>query len=270
MVKGERRSTKRGTSVEFADYRSYTRGDDLRRLDWNIYARLDRPFIKLLEEEEDLAVHLLLDSSASMDWPRDGEKAHKFGFARGVIAALGYIGLIEGDTVSVTSLSGREWKRWGPHRGRAQALGMFDFLGTIEPSGDTALNPVLKAYAMQGGRAGLCVLVSDMFSPDGYLEGLDALLSRGHELVLIHILSPDEIDPPMRGDLRLIDSETEAEQDVTLDEGVRMRYRRRLEAWLAEIAETCRGRDVRYIRAVSDSSWERLVLYHLRRVGILR
>src|SRR5512145_3159558 len=82
-IKGERRSSKRGTSIEFADYRNYVRGDDLRRVDWNIYARLQKPFIKLLEDEEDLAVYLLLDSSTSMDWPRSGDhNLHKFLYAR--------------------------------------------------------------------------------------------------------------------------------------------------------------------------------------------
>src|SRR5579864_6892989 len=99
VMKGERRSTRRGSSIEFADYREYTHGDDLRRIDWNVFARLDRPFIKLLEEEEDLAVHVLLDASGSMDWPRDGEVSspsgavHKFTFAQRIAAGLGHIAL---------------------------------------------------------------------------------------------------------------------------------------------------------------------------------
>ncbi len=93
-IKGQRRSTRRGTSIEFADYRPYVRGDDLRRVDWNIYARLQRPFIKLLEDEEDLAVHLILDASASMDWPRTGERdQHKYLYARRLVAGLAYIAL---------------------------------------------------------------------------------------------------------------------------------------------------------------------------------
>src|SRR3990170_2287704 len=97
-IKGERRSTRRGTSIEFADYRNYVRGDDLRRVDWNIYARLQRPFIKLLEDEEDLAVYLVLDASASMDWPRAGGRTlHKFVYAQRVLAGLAYIALGSGD-----------------------------------------------------------------------------------------------------------------------------------------------------------------------------
>src|SRR5574337_25052 len=102
QMKGERRSTKRGTSIEFADYRDYVKGDDLRRVDWNIYARLERPFIKLLEEEEDLATHFLIDVSASMDWPHEGEFGHKkFVWALRVLAGLSYISLVSGDFVNI-------------------------------------------------------------------------------------------------------------------------------------------------------------------------
>src|SRR5215831_13987947 len=127
VTKGERRSTKRGTSIEFADYRDYTRGDDLRRVDWNVFARLERPFIKLLEEEEDLAVHLLLDSSASMDWPLGSEASvHKFTFARRVLAGLAHISLGTGDQLTVTAL-GQQNAVWGPKRGRGYTLTLLDF-----------------------------------------------------------------------------------------------------------------------------------------------
>src|SRR5258708_9814602 len=107
VMNGARRSNKRGTSIEFADYRDYTRGDDLRRVDWNIFARLERPFIKLLEEEEDLAVHLLIDASVSMDWPTAGEPSqHKFTFARRVLAGLGRISASSGDQFTVNSPGG--------------------------------------------------------------------------------------------------------------------------------------------------------------------
>ena len=106
---GERRSTKRGTSVEFADYRNYVRGDDLRRVDWNIYARLERPFVKLFEAEEDLAVHVLLDGSGSMDWGGESSDQlagdlNKWLFARRLAAALGYVALVSGDRLTVASL----------------------------------------------------------------------------------------------------------------------------------------------------------------------
>ena len=155
-IKGERRSSRRGTSIEFADYRNYVRGDDLRRLDWNIYARLQRPFIKLLEDEEDLAVHLLLDSSASMDWPRSGQRdLHKYLYARRVLAGLSYIALGAGDRVTVTALRQDGVTRWGPLRGRGQTLNLLAWLEKLYTRGTLDLNQVLRDSALRSTRAGL-------------------------------------------------------------------------------------------------------------------
>src|SRR5512136_1148690 len=155
QIKGERRSTKRGTSIEFADYRDYVRGDDLRRLDWNIYARLSRPFIKLLEEEEDLAVHVLLDSSRSMDY---GEaEHHKFRYAQRLAAALSYIALAAGDRLTVTQVraarAGAAPKEgYGPARGRTHTLRLLHFLEGLKPGGLTELDAQLRTYALETRR----------------------------------------------------------------------------------------------------------------------
>src|SRR5512134_1540651 len=138
-MKGERRSSRRGSSVEFADYRNYAPGDDLRRLDWNIYARLERPFIKLLEEEEDLAVHILVDGSQSMDWGEGDE--HKFNYALRLAAGLGAITLASGDVLTIGFLQrGRVSAEFGPSRGQASLTRLFRFLGDLEPDGETDLN----------------------------------------------------------------------------------------------------------------------------------
>ncbi|HLA44121.1 MAG TPA: DUF58 domain-containing protein, partial [Aggregatilineales bacterium] len=131
-IKGERRSKRRGTSVEFADYRDYTRGDDLRRVDWNIYARLEKPFIKLLEEEEDLATHFLVDASASMNWHPEGKFGErKFVWGMRVMAGLAYVSLVSGDQVTITALQGEHNITWGPHRGRAFLLPLLKHLEKI-------------------------------------------------------------------------------------------------------------------------------------------
>lgn len=266
---GDRRSTKHGSSVEFADYRNYTRGDDLRRVDWNVYARLERPFVKLFDEEEDLAVHLLLDGSASMDWGAADE--HKWTYALRLAAALGVVALIAGDRLSIAVLQDRSVRRrFGPLRGRGQVLRLFDWLGGREAAGTTDLNAALRAYALSGGRAGLVVLISDLFSPAGYVEGLTALAARGHELTLVHALSPDEVEPPLAGDLRLIDVETGDPQEVTIDGRMRALYRRRLLDWQEEARATCRRRDVLYVPLETSTPLERLLLRDLRRVGLLR
>jgi len=274
---GERRSTKRGASVEFADYRDYAKGDDLRSVDWNIYARLERPYVKLFEEQEDLAVHILLDGSGSMDWGEEGDKeagrqrdkgngANKWLYARRLAASLGYVALTSGDRLTVADLK----SQLGPVRGRGHTLRLFDWLDGLEAAGTTDLNAALRSYAIVAGRPGLVVLISDLLSPVGYVEGLTALAARGHEVAILHTLSPDEVEPPLGGDLRLLDVETGDPQEVTIDGGTRARYRRRLAAWRDEIQATCRARGVYYVPVETDTPFERVVLYELRRVGLVR
>lgn len=269
VLKGERRSTKRGTSIEFADYRDYTRGDDLRRVDWNVFARLERPFIKLLEEEEDLAVHVMLDASRSMDF---GEAAgHKFQYAQRLAAALGYLALAAGDRLTVAVIQAEAIvAQFGPARGRGQALRLLRFLEGQQPAGATALDAALRQYALAARRPGLLFLVSDLFLPAGFQAGLAQLQGRGYEVSLLHLLAPEELDPPLAGDLRLVDVETGAAQDVTLDDGLRERYRRRVQAWRDEAEAHCLKRRANYVPVSTATPWDELVLYQMRQRGLIR
>jgi len=268
-MKGERRSTKRGASVEFADYRDYVHGDDLRRLDWNIYARLDRPFIKLREEEEDLAVHILVDASQSMNW---GEGAQdKFEYALRLAATLGAIALSAGDPLGVALLRADGIaSQYGPSRGQQYLLRLLKFLEAQTPAGVTDLNFSLRDYARAARRPGLAFVISDLFSPNGYQLGVTQLQSRGYEVVLIHLLAPDELDPPLAGDLRLVDVETGQAQDVSLDGGLRESYRRRVRAWRDEIQTYCRKRSIRYLGLSTDRAWDEVVLYEMRKAGVVK
>ena len=268
VMKGDRRSSKRGSSIEFADYRNYTQGDDLRRLDWNVYARLERPFIKLLEEEEDLSVHLLIDGSGSMNW---GEAdVHKFDYARRLAGALGHIALTTGDMVTMTVLNSDQDLRWGPHRGRANGMRLFEFLETAVASGITDLNLSMRHYAMRNRRPGMAFVLTDLLSPNGYKDGLNALQSRGYEVGLIHILSPDEIEPPLDGDLKLVDIETGQDAEITLDPNTMRLYRQRQQAWQTEIAAYCASRRAHYIPITTNESWERLIMQTLRAKGVVK
>lgn len=270
-IKGERRSSKRGTSIEFADYRNYVRGDDLRRVDWNIFARLERPFIKLLEDEEDLAVHLLLDASASMDWPRAGERDwHKFLYARRVLAGLAYIALSGGDRVTITALRGDGVQRWGPLRGRGHTLNLLVWLEKIYTRGQVNLNQALEDYAKRTVRAGVCIVVTDMLAPDGFEDGLRALQGRGHEVTAIQVLAPDEVDPELTGDLKLIDVETGIPQDVTVDETMKRLYIERLQAWQSDISAYCTRRGIHYIATQTNMPWEQLILSELRQARVVQ
>jgi uncharacterized protein (DUF58 family) len=269
-MKGERRSRDKGSSQEFADYRNYVQGDDLRRLDWNIYARLERPFVKLFEEEEDLTVQLLIDASASMDWP-DGEiDLNKFQYALRLAGALGYIGLASGDQVTVALINGAEYQIWGPHRGRVNVMRMLEFLEKGTAYGLVELNSTLKRWSLRARRPGLLLLISDLFSPSGYEAGLNALQSRGYEVGVIHLLSPDEISPAVGDDVKLIDVETRAEAEISLDAATIGRYRDRLERWRSEIARACAGRGVHYVPVSTDLRWDRLILQTLRQKGVVR
>lgn len=282
-MKGERRSLRRGSSIEFADYRNYVPGDDLRRLDWNVYARSEKPTVKLLEDEEDLTVHLLLDSSASMDWPRpddapvDDDAAlasdpnwHKYLYARRVTAGLAYMAMIQGDRLHITALSDSGTALYGPARGKSQTVPMLRFLHDLKPAGVADLNHELRDVALRSSRAGLIFILTDLFSPSGYLDGLNLLLSKGHEVVMVHVLSPDEIVPPLAGDLRLIDVETGRAQEVSIDVNLREAYQQRFAAWQRDIRAELSRRGVPYLLAQTDAPWEQLILYAMRRIGLVK
>jgi len=269
VMKGERRSTKRGATIEFADYRNYTPGDDIRRLDWNVYARLSRPFVRLFEEEEDLAVHILIDASASMEYG-EGDQC-KFDYALKLAAGLGAIALNRGDRLRVALLkSDRAEAVLGPVRGRPQVMQLLRSLDGHSPDGKTDLDSALRKEASASHRPGLCILISDLFSPTGYEAGLGELQSRGHDVAIIQLLSPLEIEPDLAGDLRLIDVETGEAQDVTLEASLRRLYSGRVREWREGIQATCHRREVRFLAIVTDRAWDQVILHELRRSGIAR
>lgn len=275
-MKGERRSKNRGTSIEFADYRNYAPGDDLRRLDWNVYARLERPYIKLLEDEEDLVVHLLLDASASMDWGQGGngqngtDDTNKFLYARRLFAAIGYIALAGNDRLLMTAINDYGMEGFGPARGRYQTVQMLRYAHDLQARGIADLNQMLKDYSVRAARPGLLFLLSDMFSANGFIDGLNALVGKGYEVVILHTLSPDEVIPPLTGDLRLVDVETGKAQEVSIDSTMRDIYMKRVQAWMEDIRAECSRRSVTYLPITTDTPWETVVLFEMRRRGLVK
>jgi uncharacterized protein (DUF58 family) len=266
---GERRSVKRGRSVEFADYRNYTPGDDPRRVDWNIYARLERPFIKLFEDEEDLTTHILLDDSKSMFWQSDDDEethhvSQKWLRAAELAAALCYIALASGDKVVIESSS---FQRFGPKRGVASAAQMIAFvegLSAMRGGRHHSLNRWMRRYALDA-RPGICIVISDLLDEDGYVDGFNALGSARLDVNLLHVLSNDEIDPPFTGDIRLKDVETAAVRDMSMDDAVLTQYRQRLQSWSAEIASQVRRRGGKYHLTDTSLPIEQVMLKDLRR-----
>ncbi len=259
-VKGERRSPRRGSSVEFADYRAYGHGDDLRYVDWNIYGRLDRLHVKLFVDEEDLSLHLLVDASASMGFGAPS----KLAYALRVAAALGFVGLVNFERVGLGVLRERVAEGWPPTRGRAHVLPMMDFLAGVEPGGVTSINEGLANYAQRAREPGLAVLISDLLDPAGYERGIRALLERRFDVHVVHLLDPEEMNPTLGGDLRLIDSETDELRDLTVDAEALRAYHERLRGFLERAEAFCRTHELGYHRVLTDMPVEAFVVAQLR------
>ncbi|HUM16166.1 MAG TPA: DUF58 domain-containing protein [Candidatus Nitrosotalea sp.] len=259
-VKGERRSPRKGVSVEFSDYRQYGVGDDLRYVDWNVYARLDRLYLKLFVDEEDLCLHLLVDASASMGFGEPSKLHH----AARMAGALGFVGLVSLERVGVGVLRERMAEGFSPARGRSQVLPLMDFLVRLRPGGATSLNEGLAAYALRSREAGLAVLVSDLMDPGGYERGLKALLERHFDVHVIHVLAPEEMNPAFGGDLRLLDAETDELRDLTLDGEALRSYQQRLREFLDRAEQFCRGNEITYHRVVTDTPVEEFMLRQLK------
>ncbi|MFN8521056.1 MAG: DUF58 domain-containing protein [Chloroflexota bacterium] len=258
---GVRRSAQRGQSVEFTDYRDYAPGDDLRALDWNVYARLERLFIKLFVEEQDVTVHVLLDASASMD----GGSPDKLVWAKRAAAAMAYVGLASYDRVSVAVLGGRVARRLPPIRGTSRIMRLLADLSGVEARpGATDLVAAARHYAAQVTQRGPMVLISDLFDPAAD-RAISELAGTRCELSVLHVLGDDELDPPLEGDLRLVDRETGDAVDVTADLGTLDAYRARLVAWQGELAASCQRRGVAYVPVASSLALADLVFAELRR-----
>jgi uncharacterized protein (DUF58 family) len=268
QLQGERQSPKRGQSVEFADFRPYSPGDDFRRIDWNAYARMERFFVKLFVEEEDLTVHVIIDASHSMDW---GEP-NKLWYALRAAGALGYVALAGLDRVTVKMLAGgtgTEDAYLSARRGKQQALSLFSFLQAQRGGGRTDLGPRLFRYAATATPPGPLLLLSDLLD-EGWKEGLRALAARGFEITVLHILSPDEVRPELTGDLKLVDIETGAEVEVTADYQTLRRYHDHLTAWRTEIRLFCGARGMHYVPVETSVPFEDLLFALLRRQGVLK
>lgn len=293
-LQGERRSKRRGQSVEFEDYRNYVEGDDLRFIDWNVYARLERMFIKIFLEEEDLAVHVALDASASMDTG----SPNKLAFAARLAMAIGYVGLVKQNRVGMT-VFGRPGRddaarplgidRLPDMRGRhnVQRLGAF-LLDAVWGGRDTTtstggppapggeFNAALRTIAKLRVGKGVMVVLGDFLVDDGYEPGLKALAAAGgYDTYCVQILSPGEIDPEkgadggITGDLRLTDIESGRGAEVTVTAPVIKRYKERLRAYCEGLEGFCRARDMSHVVVRSDAEMETVLLETMRRRGLL-
>ncbi len=279
---GERRSKKRGQSVEFDDYRQYVPGDDLRHIDWNVLARFDKFFLKLFREEEDLGVQIVLDCSASMD---AGSPSKLIAAARAA-TALGYVGLVNQNRVSVSRF-GRPGdtglRTLAALRGRGNFKRVASFIlegvGPLPPDvrtkGDAPdFNEMMRTLALTRRGKGVLILISDGLFREGFLPGLNFLAGDNYDAYFVQVLSPDELDPTLQkdrvsGDLRFTDAETGAAAEVTVSADLIKRYRARLESFLGDLEAACRARSIRHLLTPSDTPVDVLVLEMLRKRGLL-
>ncbi len=277
-TKGERRSRSRGLSVEFADHRNYVSGDDLRYLDWNLFGRLDRLFLKLYEEERELPVRIFLDASESMNF---GEPT-KFSFARQIAAAVGYVALCGFDRVAVNVFpaapariaTGSVTTDRVPQaavegslrsiRGKKSAMTFFQNLSSLTPGGVADLNGSLKRGALEARQAGVAIVLSDFLDPAGYEPGLASLIGRGFQVSAVQILAPEELNPTTFGDLRLVDSETGGLEEVTFGKYRLPAYQRMVASFVQRLREYTSGRGIRFFSVSSSTDLGELLLTQLR------
>jgi uncharacterized protein (DUF58 family) len=263
-MQGERRSPRRGSSVEFADFRPYTVGDDIRQIDWNLYARLERFFLKLFVAEEELTIHLLVDTSQSMQW---GDP-NKLAYALQLAGSFGYIALSGSDRVTVTAFGGKAQVLPGV-RGKRGAFSLFTFLQQLRASGAVSIDAACQRYTRMARLQGPLLLCTDLLDPN-WKEALRVLSTRGFEVTLLHVLAPQELSPQLEGDIRLVDSEDGPSIELTADIDTLQRYRDNLAAWRQEVESFCASRGIAYLFVDTARPLEDVVLSELRERRIVR
>ena len=268
-LQGERRSKKRGVSVEFADYRHYVHGDDLRFVDWNVYARLDKLFLKLFLEEEDLSLIIAIDVSASMHWGNPS----KFVFAQQLAMALGYIGLSNQNRVTLYAFNGDGVQPLPNLRGRRRTREMGTWLLDLEPGGSSGFNDAMRQIALSRQGKGVMIILSDFMLKEGYDKGLRYLAGGGYDTFCLQMLSPEEIDPGkhgLAGDLKLTDIEDDDMAEVTVSAALLKRYKENLNAYCGTLREFCVRRGIMHITIDTATDLATLLLDYLRKRGLLK
>jgi uncharacterized protein (DUF58 family) len=265
-MRAERRTRKTGSGVEFADHRDYAPGDDIRSLDWHAYSRFQRLLIRLYEEEEDLSIYFILDSSSSMGFG-DGEKLR---YAKRLCAALAYVGLANLDRVTIVSATDELSGRMPETRGKARIFRIFRFLSAIRADGHTDLEDSLKTFVAQHKRRGLAVLISDLYDAKGFEKGINVLRYAKFEPFVLHVTDSKDRAPELRGDVRVYDCETGEEREVTVTSRILERYAKAYDAYLTQVKRFCTTKQVAYYEAPVDVPFDELILRVFRRGGFLR
>jgi uncharacterized protein (DUF58 family) len=265
-MRAKRRTKKRGSGLEFADFRSYVVGDDFRHLDWKAYLRLNKLILKLFEEEQDLPIYLFLDTSTSMNYGQP----KKLDYARRVGAALCYIGLANLDRVNIISFADAVKEELPAQKGKGRIFKIFRFLSDIVPSGETNSRASFRSYCTQTRRRGLAVVISDFLDQEGFAGGLDVLRLARHDVFVVHIASHEEIEPPLTGDLQIVDAESHVAREITVTPQLLAAYRAEFARYCESIENYCLRYQLGYVRTVTDFPFEELVLNVFRQGRFLK
>lgn len=266
VMKAERRTKKTGSGVEFADHRNYTPGDDFRYLDWHAYQRFDKLLVRLFEEEEDLSIYFIIDNSWSMGFNDE----LKLRYAKKLCAALAYVGLANLDRVAIVAANAEINGRMEPTRSKQRIFRVFRFLERVRPDGETNLESALKTFVAQHKRRGLAVVISDLYDPAGFEKGINVLRYNKFEPFVLHVVSPTDRNPSLKGDLVLYDCETGQEREVTVTKRILDKYAESYDKYLRRVERFCVTRQVSYFRADVNVAFDELILRVFRRGGFLR
>jgi uncharacterized protein (DUF58 family) len=267
---GSYSSPRRGTSLEFADYRRYSPGDDLRYLDWGIYARTDRLYVKLFREEVDLFAYIFVDASASMAFPSPREK---FLPASHIAAALAYVVLANHDHVKLHLLGNSLSHGASPfYRGRRRIADCMRFMTSANPEGPLDLAPALAEHLRMLRRPGKAILISDFLMPaSSYQQGLNLLRGFNLDIAVIQVLTRQEVDPPfLEGSLRLVDSETNVEIGFQWNASMQQDYQARLAHHNSEIRSFCHQSGIHYSLYLTDRELDDFVFTTLPAIGLFK
>ncbi|MFT5882256.1 MAG: hypothetical protein ACI9FG_000756 [Crocinitomicaceae bacterium] len=253
-VAGRHRSPNRGSSVEFAEYREYVQGDDTRRLDWKAYARSDRHYIKEFEADTNLLAHMIVDTSGSMEFADKG--ITKIEFARQIASTLSYLAINQGDAAGLSCISQKLDLEIPPRRRASHLQGIFKTLSEVTPKGDTGLIQGLHSIAEKVQRRGLIVILSDLFcDPDEFSDALQHLRYRKHDVVVFHLMDPQEIDFEFERPHRFVDLEDGSpivsEPTLIADE-----YREIVQDFLTDTKRRCHDANADYRLVRTSESYE--------------
>jgi len=263
---GNRKSRSKGSSIEFSDFREYIPGDDFRRIDWNAYARFERLFVKLFMEEREANITVFLDMSASMDWGQPSKGA----LAKQLAAVLVYIALANFDRVAVVGIQDKPATYLPYFSGKQGFWRALKFIEGLKFDGKTSLCSAIKECPILKPNGGISIMITDLFSKDGYKQALEYLQYLKQEVTLIHLMAPQELDPELSGSLRLVDVEGEEAKDVIVTPGVLKAYRKALDEFLNDVRAFCYARGINYVLASSANSLEEVVFHNLMKPGLVR